>query len=334
MMKEKATKHEAVIELKHLSKYFTVSQSWFRRKKVQVKAVDDISLQIRRGEIVGLVGESGSGKTTLARVILNLTKAEGEKIFVDGVDLRHASTAEMKRLRSEVAVVFQDPAANLNPRQTVGASIMRPLIIHGHSRAAAREKALEALRKVQMDDSFMASYPHQLSGGQQQRIAIARALVLRPKIMILDEPTSALDISVQAQVLNLLLDLQQELGLTYLVITHDLNVIRYISDRIFVMYLGKLVEYGSTEQVFEQPLHPYTKGLMAAVPILDPSLRGRKPTVIGGEPGSLIELSAGCRLSGRCPYAQARCQTETPPLQDFGTGHCAACFYADALHVS
>ena len=233
----------------------------------------------------------------------------------------------MEQIHREVAVVFQDPAANLNPRQTVESSIMRPMIIHGVPRARAREKAREVMAMVKMDERYLESYPHQLSGGQLQRIAIARALALEPKIMILDEPTSALDISVQAQILNLLLDLQEQLHLTYLVITHDLNVIKYISDKIAVMYLGKLVEFGPVEEIAEHPKHPYTKGLMDAAPILNPRLRGRKKEVMTGDPGSLIHMGAGCHFCPRCKYAQEDCKKTVPPMISVGTDHEAACLH-------
>ena len=226
-----------MIRLEGLKKYFTITKGLVKKEVTYVKAVDDISLEIKKGEIVGLVGESGSGKTTLARVLLSLTKKTGGKIIIDDIDLDKATAQDMKKLRTEIAVVFQDPASNLNPRQTVESSIMRPMILHGVPKAEAKQKAKEVLEMVKMDERYLDSYPHQLSGGQLQRIAIARALALNPKTMILDEPTSALDVSVQAQILNLLLDLQEQLGLTYLVITHDLNVIKYISDKIAVMYL-------------------------------------------------------------------------------------------------
>ena len=215
---------KVMIKLDGLKKYFSISKGLLKKSTTFAKAVDDISLTINEGEIVGLVGESGSGKTTLARVILNLTKKTEGTVIIDGIDVSEASGEEIKKLRSEVAVVFQDPASNLNPRQTVESSIMRPMIIHGVPKEEARQKAKEVLEMVKMDQRYLDSYPHQLSGGQLQRIAIARALALNPRIMILDEPTSALDVSVQAQILNLLLDLQEQLNLTYLVITHDLNV--------------------------------------------------------------------------------------------------------------
>lgn len=316
---------EAVIELKNLKKYFTINKG-IKNRKIYVKAVDDVTLTINKGEIVGLVGESGSGKTTLARVLLNLTKPTDSHVVFNGVNLSKATKKEMKKFRTEVAVVFQDPASNLNPRDTVMNSIMRPLILHGMPKKLAKQKAIDSLELVKMDSRYLNSYPHQLSGGQLQRIAIARALVLDPKVMILDEPTSALDISVQAQILNLLLDLQENLGLTYLVITHDLNVIRYISDRVAVMYLGKLVEFGPTEVVIKNPKHPYTEGLMAASPILDPHDRYKEKHLMQGDPGSLINLPTGCHFHPRCPYATERCMNEEPENIVLSDGHQVACF--------
>lgn len=324
---------EAVIELNNLKKYFTINKGK-KNKKLYVKAVDGVTLTINKGEIVGLVGESGSGKTTLARVLLNLTKPTDSHVVFNGVNLSKATKKEMKKFRTEVAVVFQDPASNLNPRDTVMNSIMRPLLLHGMSKKLAKEKAIKSLELVKMDVRYLNSYPHQLSGGQLQRIAIARALVLEPKVMILDEPTSALDISVQAQILNLLLDLQESFGLTYLVITHDLNVIRYISDRVAVMYLGKLVEYGPTEEVIKNPKHPYTKGLMAASPILNPHDRDKEKYIMQGDPGSLINLPTGCHFNPRCSYATERCLNEMPNNNILLNGHQVACFRYDSLKNS
>lgn len=322
---------EAVIELNNLKKYFTINKG-LTNKKIYVKAVDGVTLTINKGEIVGLVGESGSGKTTLARVLLNLTKPTDSHVVFNGVNLSKATRKEMKKFRTEVAVVFQDPASNLNPRDTVMNSIMRPLILHSTSKKLAKQKAMEALELVKMDSRYLNSYPHQLSGGQLQRIAIARALVLNPKVMILDEPTSALDISVQAQILNLLLDLQERLNLTYLVITHDLNVIRYVSDRVAVMYLGKLVEFGPTEEVIKNPKHPYTEGLMAASPILDPHDRSKEKYLMQGDPGSLINLPTGCHFHPRCPYATEHCVNEMPQNIILSNRHQVSCFkYTSAV---
>lgn len=318
---------KVMIELDGLKKYFSIEKGLVKKKVTYVKAVDDITLNIHEGEIVGLVGESGSGKTTLARVILNLSKMTGGNIRIDGINLSKASRDDIKRLRSEIAVVFQDPASNLNPRQTVESSIMRPMIIHGVPKEEAKKKAGDVLEMVKMDQRYLDSYPHQLSGGQLQRIAIARALALNPRVMILDEPTSALDVSVQAQILNLLLDLQEQLHLTYLVITHDLNVIRYISDRIAVMYLGKLVEFGPAQEITDHARHPYTKGLLDASPILDPTQRGRKKDVMKGDPGSLINISEGCRFCDRCKYATEECEKKTPGDTMIGENHQVACFH-------
>lgn len=323
---------EPIINIVDLKKYFAIGDGLFERKKKFIKAIEDFTFNINEGEIVGLIGESGSGKTTLARILLGLTKAMSGSAVIDGIDMTAATRAEKKLVRSKISVVFQDPAANLNPRQTVESSIMRPMLINGVPKNEAKERAREALEKVKMDADYLSSYPHQLSGGQQQRIAIARALVLKPKIMILDEPTSALDISIQAQVLNLLLDLQEELKLTYLVVTHDLNVIRYISDRIAVMCLGRLVEYGDTEDVIKTPSHPYTKILMSSVPIMDPTLRSDKRKIYEGEAGSLIDVGDGCRLFSRCEYRSERCRTECPQLKKISNGHYAACFYSGNIN--
>jgi oligopeptide/dipeptide ABC transporter ATP-binding protein len=324
--------NDAVVELNNLKKYFIINKG-FKEKKLVVKAVDDVTLTINKGEIVGLVGESGSGKTTLARVLLNLTKPTDSHVIFNGINLSKAKRKEIKKFRTEVAVVFQDPASNLNPRDTVMRSITRPLILHGMPKKLAKEKAIETLELVKMDIRYLNSYPHQLSGGQLQRIAIARALVLEPKVMILDEPTSALDISVQAQILNLLIDLQEKFKLTYLVITHDLNVIRYISDRVAVMYLGKLVEYGPTEEVINNPKHPYTMGLMAASPILNPHDRNKEKHIMQGDPGSLINLPSGCHFHPRCPYATERCINEAPANLILDS-HQVACFKYENMKIS
>ncbi len=318
----------SVIELRGLSKQFSIDNGFFTKGKRHVRAVNEVNLTIERGEIVGLVGESGSGKTTLARLMLGLTRPTAGSVVIDGTDLSKVGRAAMKLLRAQIAVVFQDPASNLNPRETVEGSIMRPLILHGMSHSAARKKARESLESVKMDVQYLNSYPHQLSGGQLQRIAIARALVINPKIMILDEPTSALDISVQAQILNLLLDLQEERGLTYMVITHDLNVVRYISDRVAVMYLGRLVEFGPTEEIWENARHPYTRALMEASPILNPRMRGREKHLIKGDPGSLIDLPTGCAFHPRCPMATPFCAEKIPPADALSARHLAACHYA------
>ena len=317
----------AMVEIKDLVKNFSLSQGIWAKDSRVIKAVDKVNFSIEEGEIVGLVGESGSGKTTLARVILGLTPMTSGSVVIDGIDLAKAGKKDRDKLHREIAVVFQDPVSNLNPRQTVESSIMRPMLLHNIPRAEARRRAKEVLDMVKMDERYLDCYPHQLSGGQLQRIAIARALALSPKIMILDEPTSALDVSIQAQIFNLLLDLQEQMHLTYLVITHDLNAVKYISDRIAVMYLGKLVEFGSTEEVTEHPQHPYTRGLMRAAPILDPRMRGRKKETIDGEPGSMMDLGTGCRFYARCRYASPECQSHDPDMDVMENGHQVACHH-------
>ena len=317
-----------IIRAKDLCKQFVVSKRLFSRKKSIVNAVQDFTLCINEGEIMGLIGESGSGKTTFARILLGLTGANNGSLMVGDVDMVKANRRQIREVRNSFAVVFQDPASNLNPRQTVESSIIRPLIIKGVSKAVAKKRAREALSKVQMDESYLLSYPHQLSGAQQQRIAIARALVMQPKVMILDEPTSALDISVQAQVLNLLLKLQEELKLTYIIITHDLNVIRYVSDRIAVMYMGRLVEYGDTDDVLNNPLHPYTNILINSVPAADPDLRSDKVYELPGEPEDVPSAPDACRLCLRCPYAVERCAHEVPVMREETPGHFVECFSA------
>ena len=316
-----------LVRMEGLSKAFSVSHGLFSNAKMYVHAVDQVSLNIYKGEILGLIGESGSGKTTLARIMLGLTSANAGKVEIEGKNIVGADKKTLQAVRSKMAVVFHNPASNLNPRQTVGSSIVRPLRIRGVSAKEARARAYDALEKVKLDRSYLSAYPHQLSGGQQQRIAIARALVLQPDIMILDEPTSALDISVQAQVLNLQLDLQEELKLTYLVITHDINVIRYISDRLAVMYMGRLVEYGTTQAVLNSPLHPYTRNLKQFIPALHPKERhtDMQPSLSPELTIQSISKDA-CVLAGHCPYAQPRCHAQRPPMVEVSPDHCAACF--------
>lgn len=316
-----------IIELNSVKKYFAQNRGIFGLRKIYIKAVDDISLTVKKGEILGVVGESGSGKTTLARVMLALTKMTDGQVFINGIDLSQANKKSFRKLRRDIAVVFQDPLSNLNPRQTVESSIIRPLIIHGTNKKKAREKAIEVIDMVKMDRQYLDSYPHQLSGGQLQRIAIARALAMNPSVMILDEPTSALDVSVQAQILNLLLDLQERLDLTYLIITHDLNVIKYISDKIAVMYLGKLLEMGPTDEITNNPQHPYTKGLMAVAPLLDPTQRNRKKELIKGDPGSLVKVGSGCRFYDRCKFRKDICKEKEPDFRETNKGHFVSCFF-------
>lgn len=318
---------ESVIRIHNLSKVFAVSSGLFARNKAYVRALDQVELDVKAGEVVGLIGESGSGKTTLARVLLGLTGMTSGEAEINGKSIAHAKKKAMKDIRTDVAVVFQDPAANLNPRQTVEESIIRPLRLRGIGKAEARRMAEEALVKVKLDHTYLSAYPHQLSGGQQQRIAIARAIVMQPKIMILDEPTSALDISVQAQVLNLLLDLQEELHLTYLIITHDINVVRYVADKIAVMYMGRLVEYGSVDEILERPIHPYTINLEKYVPVLDPHKRSDRQKNAAADETKLSQIpDNSCVLAGSCPYATEQCRISRPEFREAAPGHMVACF--------
>ncbi len=309
-------------------KYFPYSSGIFKKETAFIKAVDDVSLDIRKGETIGLVGESGSGKTTLARLVLGLENLTDGSIKIENIELATAKRRDIKEVAQKISIVFQDPASSLNPRRNVGWSITRPFIAMGNSKKAAVKKAKELLEIVQLDPSLIERYPHQLSGGQQQRMSIARALITEPDIMVLDEPTSALDISIQAQILNLLIKLQQDFDLTYLFITHDLNVVRYISDRIAVMYLGKIVEYGDVDALFDNPSHPYTVGLLNSSPVTNPRNRNEKKLILKGEPDSMINLPKGCRLTSRCPFVIEECRKKVPDFIDVGNGHHVSCIRA------
>jgi oligopeptide/dipeptide ABC transporter ATP-binding protein len=320
-----------LVRISNLMKYFEIRSGIFRGVSAYVKAVDGISFDIAAGETLGLVGESGSGKSTVARLILRLISATGGQVYLNGEEVTSADPKAMKALRRKMGIVFQDPAASMNPRTTIRWSLRRPLITNGSKRSRIDDLIIEMLDKVNLGPEMLERYPHQLSGGQQQRISVARTLLLRPQLLVLDEPTSALDISVQAQVLNLLLDLQEEFGLAYLFITHDLNVVRYVSDRVAIMYLGKLMEIGPVEKVLTHPLHPYTQGLASSSPPLSPHQRGRKRLLLSDHPPSLIDLPSGCRLHPRCPHCQKMCQKELPELRELESGHWAACHLAEKL---
>lgn len=309
----------ALVVLEGARRYFPIRRGLLRRTVQFVRAVDDVSLMIERGEAFGLVGESGSGKTTLARLIPGLIRPSGGKVLYDGKDVARTHGGELTRLRRRMGIVFQDPASSLNPRLPVRNSIMRPLELQGVKGREAEQRVLETIDLVNLGREVLDRYPHQLSGGQQQRASIARAIILSPELLILDEPTSALDVSVQAQILNLLQSLQQEIGLTYLFITHNLSVVRYMSDRIGVMYLGKLIEVASAEELLSQPFHPYSAALLSASPPLSPRLRGRKRYRLAGDPPSLIAPPAGCGLHPRCAFAVEGCSKTAPPLSEAGT---------------
>jgi oligopeptide/dipeptide ABC transporter ATP-binding protein len=316
---------EPLVEVESLVKYFPVKGGFFQREDLQVHAVDCVDLEICGGETLGLVGESGCGKTTLGRLILRLEKPTSGRVLFEGQDISFAGSAEMKQVRRKMQVIFQDPYSSLNPRRTIESIIMEPLIIHRiGTRSQRREKVLALMDDVGLRPEYLKRYPHEFSGGQRQRIGIARALALNPSLIIADEPVSALDVSIRSQVLNLMEDLQDKYGLTYLFISHDLSVVEHISDRVAVMYLGKIVEIGSKEDIYERPLHPYAEALLSAVPIPDPKAR-RKRIILEGDVPSPIDPPTGCRFHPRCWLRIPVCTVVVPPLHDVGGGHSAAC---------
>ncbi|MBC7094457.1 ABC transporter ATP-binding protein [Thermococcus sp.] len=317
-----------MIRIKHLKKYFPIKYGFIRKKTLWLKAVDDVSFEIRKGETFGLVGESGSGKSTLGRTILRLYDPTSGKVYFGDIEITSITKAELKKIRPKMQMIYQDPYSSLNPRLTVSDIIAEPLKEYGHKNP--KERVLELLEAVGLSEEHANKYPDELSGGQCQRVAIARALALNPEFMVLDEPTSALDVSVQAQVLNLLETLQKELELTYLFISHDLGVVRHLANRVGVMYLGKLVEVGDIEQVFDNPKHPYTKMLLNSIPIPDPKLRSLRlqKTVLRGEIPSPLNPPIGCRFHTRCPYAKEICKKEEPEMVELEKGHFVRCHFA------
>ncbi|TJY41263.1 dipeptide ABC transporter ATP-binding protein [Cohnella pontilimi] len=316
-----------LLEAKNVKKYFPIKTGLFNRVVGQVKAVDDVSFGIRAGETFGLVGESGCGKSTLARVLLNLKNATDGEINFDGRNIAKVGTSELRKLREEMQIIFQDPYGSLNPRFLVKDIIGEPLRIH--TKMSAKEiddRVVELMQLVGLDVTRRNRYPHEFSGGQRQRIGIARAIALNPKFVVADEAVSALDVSVQSQVLNLLKKLQKELGLTYLFIAHGLNVVRHISDRIGVMYLGKMVEVAPTDELFSNPKHPYTKVLLSAIPQATPN-RVRERIILEGDVPSPANPPSGCRFHTRCPFAQERCRVEEPKLESMGPDRQVACHF-------
>ncbi len=324
---------EPLITFSGVKKYFSIAEGLIRKKYRYIRAVDDVNFVINKGETFGLVGESGSGKTTVARLIPRLAGLTGGKVTFDGADVSKVGKAELTRIRRRMGIVFQDPASSLNPRSTVGSSVSRPLQLAGVPGREAERRVKETLDLVNLGPELLNRYPHQLSGGQQQRASVARAIMLRPEFLILDEPTSALDVSVQAQILNLLLDLQKEFNLTYLFITHNLSVVRYMADRIGVMYLGKLLEIAPIDELYRTPLHPYSVALLSASPPTSPRYRDRVRFTLEGDPPSLINPPKGCRLNPRCAFAQDHCRVEEPALTEPTPGHFVACHRAGELSL-
>jgi peptide/nickel transport system ATP-binding protein len=322
---------DMLLQAEHVKKYFPIrSGVLVQRQIAQVHAVDDVSFDLRAGETLGLVGESGCGKSTLARCVARLHDITSGSVVFEGTDISAFSRRQLRPVRRELQMVFQDPYASLNPRKRVGQIIADPLRIHrAGSRDQIKQRVTELLELVGLSPEHVNRYPHEFSGGQRQRIGVARALALKPKLVIADEPVSALDVSIRAQVINLLDDLQDELGLTYIIIAHDLGVVRHVSDRIAVMYLGKIVEISPAEELYERPVHPYTEALLSAVPIPDPDLsESRQRIVLEGDVPSPISPPTGCRFHPRCRYATEICTTTEPPLIRQGSpGHVAACHH-------
>ena len=318
-----------LLGVEHLKLYFPIKQGViFDREVARVHAVDDVTFALRKGETLGLVGESGCGKTTLSRALMRLIDVTEGVIRFRGDDITKASRKRMQPLRREMQMVFQDPFASLNPRKRVGQIVGTPLRLHGAERSEVEPKVHELLKRVGLAPEHSNRYPHEFSGGQRQRIGVARALALEPKLIVLDEPVSALDVSVQAQIINLLDDLQDDFGLTYMFVAHDLSVVRHVSDRIAVMYLGKLMEVSPAEELYTKPIHPYTEALLGAVPVPDPrENRARKRVAVTGEPPNPIDPPSGCVFHPRCPHATDVCREVEPPLVRYANGHLAACHH-------
>lgn len=318
---------QPLIELKELTKYFGIS------KTAKLHAVDGITLNINKGETLGVVGESGCGKSTLGRTVLRLHEPTSGTILFDGEDISHCRAHKLTKVRRDMQMIFQDPYSSLNPRMSVQELIAEPLLVAGQhkNKADIYEDVARLMDTVGLASRLSGAYPHELDGGRRQRIGVARALALNPRFIVCDEPVSALDVSIQAQILNLLMDLQEERGLTYMFITHDLSVVRHISNQIAVMYLGKCVEYCDSKGLFKRPLHPYTKALLSAIPVPDITMRGREPQLIRGEVTNPINPKPGCRFAQRCPYATEACTKEDIPFREIEPGHCVACLRAEEL---
>lgn len=325
------TNSDVLLDVQNLEVHFPITQGIVIQHKIgAVRAVDGVSFQVKKGETLGVVGESGCGKSTTGRTILRLNKPTGGHVYFNGQDVAHLKAHELKDVRRNMTMIFQDPYASLNPRLTVGNIISEPLTIHNIAKGKERQEMVENLLDlVGLNRHFINRYPHEFSGGQRQRIGIARALAARPSFIVADEPVSALDVSIQAQIVNLLEELQDQFGLTYLFVAHDLSVVRHISDRVAVMYLGKIVELAPRDELYDRPAHPYTRALLSAVPVPDPKIeKKRERIILTGDVPSPVNPPKGCRFHTRCPIAQAVCKEQEPPLADIGGGHFSACHFA------
>ena len=313
---------KTLLEVKHLKKYFDTPRG-------KLHAVDDVSFMLEKGKTLGVVGESGCGKSTLGRTLLRLLNSTEGRILFDGQDITNVTGNELLRLRSDMQIIFQDPFSSLDPKMTVSQIIEEPLKIHKvyGDKKERNERVLELMEIVGIDERYVNTFPHELDGGRRQRIGIARAIALNPKFIVCDEPVSALDVSIQAQILNLMMDLKDGHGFTYMFITHDLSVVKHISDEILVLYLGKMVEKTTSDRLFENPIHPYTKALLSAIPIPDISYKGKRAQVMKGEVTSPIEPPEGCRFAARCPLATDKCRSESPEFKEVEENHFVACHY-------
>lgn len=317
---------KSVLKVNNLSKIFKVKSNKLFDKPKMLKAVNDVSFEVLEGETLGVIGESGCGKSTLGRCIIQLLQPSSGEVLYNDAKINDLNSSELKKIRKDIQIIFQDPYSSLDPRKTVGAIIEEPMIIHNIGKHEDRKnKVIELLKEVGLDTFHVNRYPHEFSGGQRQRINVARALALNPKVIVCDEPVSALDVSVQAQVLNLLKDLQKKFNLTYVFISHDLSVVKYISDRIAIMYLGKIVEIGDAKNIYKEPKHPYTKALFSAIPPESP-FENKQKLVLEGDVPSPLNLPSGCPLSTRCPNYMEKCSKTVPELKDIGDNHQVACF--------
>jgi len=325
------TDNNVLLRVENLVKHFPIMRGIFQKQVGAVRAVDDVSFEVKRGETLGLVGESGCGKSTTGRAVLQLHRPTSGSVYYDGVDLVKLKGEELRKMRRKIQMIFQDPYASLNPRMTVGEIIREPLLVHSvASDAEANDRVKELLELVRLNPSFATRYPHEFSGGQRQRIGIARALALQPSFIVCDEPISALDVSIQAQVVNLLEELQDKFGLTYLFIAHDLSMVRHISDRVAVMYLGVGRVMTTHDEFYKNPLHPYSQALLSAVPIPDPVKEStRKRTILVGDVPSPANPPSGCRFRTRCPIAESICAEKRPEFREVKPGHFVACFFAE-----